>query len=526
MDNKREAMFRLDRRRLLSLVPTSAVSLGISAALSIEESRAKSTPSKLCALVTADQPAGTLQYGVGFNWNDSFGTDDEGNPTYPDLKDKAGWSAVMESLDELMPGIIRFLLPPTDCVGKSPGTIQTDNPHLERLQRVATWAAKNGCTILLDTYEIPRKYQFEEGDVEREKKKTNQWMLMAARDNDEYATEFIAPLMKHVLLERKLTAVKLYNVYNEPLQYGPFSTPNNQPDPFVHYVNMYRAIQAALRKAGVYPELIRLAGGECIHPSRFPALDFLSRGVDIDPYLDIYTIHYYFHRFDWMSPVPFLEDALGESMDRQTPKLVDYCQRRGKALLAAELGWYPNDGDPMPTDRLGSSRHHAALTNAETMIRGMNAGLTGFALWTIFNPGNIDGAWETVRVRGGKLYHAEHLYPTYRLFTRHARPGSLIYPLKPEAREWPWQYAHATALLTPDDKAVAYVVNDNLTESRRIKLVLPQRWAGRSLRRVVKDEVRLGVDSGTLQPQIEGKNSVLEDLLTPMSLTAYLEIRR
>jgi hypothetical protein len=40
---------------------------------------------------------------------------------------------------------------------------------------------------------------------------------------------------------------------------------------------------------------------------------------------------------------------------------------------------------------------------------------------------------------------------------------------------------------------------------------------------VVKDNVRLGTDSKVMEPKADGERSVLEDLLTPMSLTAYLE---
>ena len=377
--------------------------------------------------------------------------------------------------------------------------------------------------LLLDSVRIPNKFQFEITSRERELKKANEWLDLAAKDIDAYARDFIAPPLRHVLLERNLRAVKLFNAYNEPLQYGPFSTPNNEPDAFVHYVDMYRAIHAELKKAHLYPDRIRLAGVDCIHPSRFPVLDFIARGVDIDPYIDVYTIHHYFHRFDWMALVPFLQGSFQDSMDRQTPKVVEYCKRRGKPLLAAETGWYPNDGDPMPTDPLAQPRHHAALTTAETLVRGMNAGLSGFAIWSLFNPGTFDGAWQVVWVRNGRLYKAQHLYPMYRLFTRYARPGSNVFPLRPEDREWPWQYLHGTALVTPEGKAVLYVINDNLVESRKVKLMLSKEWVERKLRKVIKDNARMGTDSGVVEPKGNGERSVLEELLTPMSLTAFVE---
>jgi len=35
--------------------------------------------------------------------------------------------------------------------------------------------------------------------------------------------------------------------------------------------------------------------------------------------------------------------------------------------------------------------------------------------------------------------------------------------------------------------------------------------------------VRLGIEAGTVEPTASGQSAVVEDLLTPMSLTAYLE---
>ena len=472
------------RRDLLRL-GAFAAGLGFSDVLLVNPASAAAdviemrTQTLTCAAV----PVGKLEHGIGFNWFDvgvygRTSTDVDGYPTYPELADRAGWAAVTEALDDLRPGMIRYWLAPDPCVTDKPGQLRTDTLGLEMLQRVGDWAGRNACTVLLDFGHVPKKYQFEMSPKEREQKATNQWVDMAAKDNDEYAEALVVPLLKHVLMERSLRAVQLFNAYNEPLQYGPFTTPDNHPDAFIHYVNMYRAIQGALKKARLYPQQIRLAGVEAIHPGNFPVLDFIARGVDIDPYIDVYTIHYYFHRFDWMSPVPFLQDSLEESLDRQTPKLVQYCRRRGKPLLAAEVGWYPNDGDPMPSDPLAQSRHHAALTTAETLVRGMNAGLSGFGIWSLFNPGTFDGAWRVVWVHDGKLCKAEHLYPMYRCFSRYARPGSEVFPLKPAEREWPWQYVHGTAVVTPQGKGIIYLVNDHFGGISKGKNRPPQRLGG------------------------------------------------
>ena len=176
---------------------------------------------------------GKLRYGIGFNWYDGFqkDNDSEGNPAHPDLADKAGWAAVYQALDDLRPGIIRFGLPPDTLVGEKPGQINTHDVYLEKLARIAGWAEKNGCTVLLDPFSVPKKFQFPTGPREQVLKKTEPYLDMAARDNDAYARDFIVPFLRNVLVERNLRAVKLFNAYNEPLMYGRSPRPIIIPTP-------------------------------------------------------------------------------------------------------------------------------------------------------------------------------------------------------------------------------------------------------------------------------------------------------
>jgi hypothetical protein len=473
-----------------------------------------------------ENASGVLEYGVGFNWYDGYGPGEPDNrPTYPDLGDRPGWEAVREALDDLHPGLLRFGIPADKLIHPQTGGLDFQSVHLQRLEWVAHWAEANGCTILLDTWKIPGPYRFPE--PANLKEQHDQETSMAAADNRAYAREFVAPLLKYVTAERGLKAVKMFNPFNEPLMYGPYQTPDNKPDAYVHYVEMFREIQSALSENGLWPGRIKLFGVDCIHADRFPALEMLARGVDIDPYLDGYTIHYYFHRFDWMNPVSFKNmSPLGESLDRQSLRLRKYCTQRGKPLLAAEVGWFPQCPSGQESfDAEGSARHFAALITAETIIRAMNAGLAGFAIWSILNPNIHDGHWRVISIHDGQLWKAPHLYPAYRLLSRYARPGSKFYPLgRPVPREEPWQHVHATVLQTPDNKLVIYAVNDNLVETRAVKFVLPAAWGKRKFAKYIKDEVRPGMQSGETECLLKDGLLCIEDYLMPMSLTAYVEV--
>ena len=99
------------------------------------------TPIPTQALVSTPTPIGKLEHGIGFNWFDetAYGRPDkdaQGYPVCPDLNDKTGWSAMMEAMDDLRPGIIRFWLNPDDCVGERKGEIKTEAVCLQRAARV------------------------------------------------------------------------------------------------------------------------------------------------------------------------------------------------------------------------------------------------------------------------------------------------------------------------------------------------------------------------------------------------------
>ena len=178
-----------------------------------------------------------VQHGVGFNWFDYLGMGgsyayaknhyDLGDSTHPSLDDEEGWNLVIEQLDLLRPGFIRFGLPP-DPHCRPDGTFQGGTPHLERLRRLDAWAQKSGCTIMLDTFLLPEAHVFPADDVMWGKYPTGQFQY-AARDNHALARKFLVPLLKHVTLDLGLASVRWFNIINEPFCYGVFETPATLP---------------------------------------------------------------------------------------------------------------------------------------------------------------------------------------------------------------------------------------------------------------------------------------------------------
>ena len=111
-----------------------------------------------------------------------------------------------------------------------------------------------------------------------------------------------------------------------------------------------------------------------------------------------------------------------------TARQVRYCRERGKRLIAAEMGtfyfgWRMNDP-------AGVASADATLTVAEGTVRGMNAGLGAFGFWSFMNPNDIDGWFGIVGLdEKRKLQRSRHPWGVYGLLSRHARPGSRVFPL-------------------------------------------------------------------------------------------------
>ncbi|MEI6972004.1 MAG: hypothetical protein WCL44_10865 [bacterium] len=434
----------------------------------------------------------------------------------PDLEDEAGWRVLLATLDDLRPGFIRFGLPPDPHVGDAPGRIVTDTVHLSRLERLNEWAARNGCTIMLDTFFIPARYEF---PVPPGVSDGKNWVNMAAVDNDAYAGDFIAPLLRHVMVERDLQAVRLFNPVNEPLIYGCYQTPGNQPDAFLHYVDMYRALDAALRRAGLR-ERVQLVGIDGIEAGLFCLEKLDALGASLDPYVDAYSIHYYFELFDWMTPPParlFSWKHLRDGVDQDSARLALLCRERGKPLFIAEAGTFAfgmgHNGDPA-----GPTRHEAALLTAETVLRAWNAGIAGGAFWSLFNSNDADGWWATVQIREGRAMPATHPYHMYRLLSRHARPGSTVYPLVSD-EAGPVRHVHGSWLILPDGKPVVILINDHLTETQSVELALPPQHKAALWSWLSKDAVRVNEPPRSLT--IDATTHCMRAELAPMSLNVW-----
>jgi len=277
---------------------------------------------------------------------------------------------------------------------------------------------------------------------------------------------------------------------------------------------MYRAMRLALDRAGVPRERVGLVGGDTYTHRTLFLPEQMARGIDLDPFVDAYSIHFYSLRFDGLAPSEgSWTSPIGDLMSL-TARQVDYCRERGKRLLAAEIGtfyygWRLNDP-------AGPATADATLTVAEGVVRGMNVGLAAFGFWSFMNPNDIDGWFGIVGLDAQKkLTRTPHPWGVYGLLSRHARPGSTVHPLSltPGRNLSP---VHGTVLVAPSGEKTVLIAHDDASRRARVELSLPPVLQAKRWERVTTDRVRIQQPLPAIEPATPASVPVV---VNPMSLT-------
>lgn len=468
-------------------------------------------------LQIADAPIGQLDYGVGFNWFDFLGVGGYygrwekyslKKDIYPSVDDKASWDLIFKEFDYMQPGFIRFGIPPQGILDKE-GKLIKDNVHFKRLALISEWCAKNDRIIILDPFLIPEQYGFPD-------RKNNPFIVlnMAPGDNKKYAEKFVAPLLDHIVNELGLKAVKMFNPVNEPDHYGAFLMPEEGPDYFEHYVDMYKEMRTALDAIGLTEDKMGLVGIDKDMPFDFPIFEYMARGIDINPYVANYSIHSYRSRFDHAPESADCpgSDPLNTLVDKWIKRIVDYTHARGKYLLACEVGAFYYG--QRTGDEAGPATPEGTLLTIETIIRMINVGVRGALIWSPMNPNDIDGWWRMFDVKDGKVSHELHSYPAYAILMRAAQKDSNVYPIISQNREYP-QYVWGT-MFEGSNQSSLLLINDHPIESRNVEIKVPD-FNEKNILKSTKDRVRSVVE----QPTEDLKEDVLKCSLPPMSVTVY-----
>ena len=458
---------------------------GVSETQNPEMDGSKKADLKAATYDTYPEAAFPVELGMGFNWFEHLGSGGyygrwEKYPLstkiYPDMDDRKGWDAIEKGLNELNPGWFRFGLPPDPHVDKN-GRFHGDTVHFKHLEWLDGWATKYNRTILLDNFLIPRYYEYPlpEGTEDPGSSIIN----MAAENNREYAENFVVPMIDYVVNELKLKSVRYFNPVNEPMEYGVYQTPNNDPDAMAHYVEMYREIRKALDHKGISRERMGLIGFDTMYPIKY-ALHELTQKVDIAPYIDAYSLHHYNLRLDYLPPDSnpdvwreYFYKGLNITIEQDDKMFLEFARKQDRSLWALEMGtfYYGKFHNPA-----GVASIDATITVAEGIIRAINTGISAFCIWSLMNPNDVDGHWAVMGQKGGELIKYKYPFAIYSLISNHFLPGSKVYPVLPSQDSPEIVHIHATFLEAPNGDKTMLLVNDHLNDQKTAEFQLPASW--------------------------------------------------
>jgi len=236
-----------------------------------------------------------------------------------------------------------------------------DNEEMQALYKILDWAESNNADVFLQQMWSNVKWNSYPGV---------QPLLSAPRSVEDFA-EGIAALAEHLTLTKKYSCIKWVCITNEPPG-GSWGSWWSSGDINPSVTPAWREVRKALDKRNIS---IPVSGPDW---TDLPVFD--AGKIDFDEYIGAYDIHSY------------------QGIDAEKQKIVEvwagWAGQHNKPLFLSEigdmrLGW--KDTNP------GPKSFRAALSNAESILRGMSAGVSGFNRWSFTNRGDLDGQWQLIR---------------------------------------------------------------------------------------------------------------------------------
>jgi hypothetical protein len=272
-----------------------------------------------------------------------------------------------------------------------------DNEEMMALYKILDWAEANKADVFL---------QQMWSNVKWNSYPSVQPLLSAPRSIPDFA-EGMGNLLDHLINVKKYTCIKWVCLTNEPPggSWGSWWS-TGETDAL-----LTPALQEVRKVLDQKNLSIPISGPDW---TDLPVFDSVK--IDFDQYIGSYDIHSY------------------QGIDVEKQKILtdwaNWAKKHNKPLFLSELGdmrigW--KDTNP------GPKSFNAALSNAESILRGLEAGVSAFNRWSFTNRGDLDGQWQLIRTwdREKKQYYEKiEVEPAafygYGIITRFAAKNSTI----------------------------------------------------------------------------------------------------
>ena len=242
------------------------------------------------------------------------------------------------------------------------GVFDWDNDEMQTLYRILDYCQQNGVDVFLQQMWTEVEWNSFPGVHP---------LISAPRSLEDHA-DGLASLVQHLVRERNYTCIKYLCITNEPPggTWGYWWSSGSYP--CVPLGAAFKAVREALQRRNM---AVPISGPDWTDLPPFDAAK-----LDFDPYLGAYDIHSY--------------QGVGATEQQLLAQWASWAHAHTKPFFLSEmgnmkLGW--QDANP------GPRTFAAALSNAESIVRGIRAGVDGFNRWSFVNRGDLDGQWQLVR---------------------------------------------------------------------------------------------------------------------------------
>ena len=274
-----------------------------------------------------------------------------------------------------------------------------NNEEMAALYKILDWAEANNSDVFLQQMWSNVKWNSYPGV---------QPLLSAPRSVEDFA-EGIGSLVENLVKVKKYTCIKWVCLTNEPPggSWGSWWSTGEKDAPLTP------ALKEVRRVLDQKNMNIKISG-----PDWTDLPEFDSGKIDFDQYIGAYDIHSY--------------QGMDDKKQHILEQWADWANKHGKPLFLSELGdmrigW--KDTNP------GPKSFEASLSNAESILRGLAAGVGAFNRWSFTNRGDLDGQWQLIRtwdIENQKYYDKVDIEPAafygYGIITRFfSKNSSVVY---------------------------------------------------------------------------------------------------
>ncbi|MBK7259414.1 MAG: cellulase family glycosylhydrolase [Ignavibacteriae bacterium] len=328
-------------------------------------------------------------------------------------------------------------------------------------------------------------------------------LLSAPRSVDDFA-EGLAALMEHLTRVKGYTCIRWLCITNEPPG-GSWGSWWMTGDSAAPYTPALRAVRRALDARGLS---VALSGPDW---TDLPLFD--STKIDFDPYISAYDIHSY--------------QGIDSAKQQRLGAWVRWARAHEKPMFLSEigdmsLGWRDTNAGP--------KTFAAALSNAESILRGLDAGVSAFNRWSFTNRGDLDGQWQLVRtwdIQQKRYLDGVRIEPAayygYGIITRFWIPGASVLVTDAVADT----LILAQALRGAEGEITIYIVNKGRSASAVTVMVSGGGSSDRTLYRYVAAEETVDRPDYRMDPSlvIQKRGEPIRVVLPARSITTLSSLK-